>query len=403
MSQSLGRLLVVDDEAVIRFAVSDYLTSCGWQVDVAEDRAGAESLAGLHVYDAAIVDLRLGNWEAGAEGGLAVVTRLAAASPRPRLVVLSAFCTPELDARLVAAGADLVLAKPQPLVALGDRLRELLGHPPTTSKASLRLVAGLPSPLGAGLGAAEREPLQRWWRRHTASNGHDLAVAVLDVDRLSMVGDALGLAASSGLLAEIARRLRTATGEADAVAALAADQIAVGLGACGSAGAALAAVDRLHTCLAAPFELDWRVRLPGRQRRIALRDADEGLDTLLRQAHVAMVQSRATGDRRAVVYREAEHEPLARLRYHGELRRALDDAAMVFVFQPIWRLADRRLATSRPWSVGRIPPAAWCCPRRSSHSSRSSGSTACYSRGPVRRCERPSGAGPSAVGPGPLS
>ena len=340
MSQSLGRLLVVDDEAVIRFAVSDYLESCGWQVDVAADRAAAEALAALHVYDGAVVDLRLGSGEAAAGAGLAVVTRLAATSPRPRVVVLSAFCTPELEARLVSAGADLVLAKPQPLVALGDRLRALLGRPP----AAPRAVGALPSAAGAGLGAADREPLERWWRRLTAGNGHDLAVAVLDVDRLSMVGDALGLAASSSLLGEVVRRLRVATGEADAVAALAGEQIAVGLRRCDGVDAALAAVDRLHACLAAPFDLNGVVVYPSASFGIALRSADEGLETLLRQAHVAMVQSRARGDRRAVVYREAEHEPLARLRYHGELRRALDDAAMVFVFQPIWRLADRRLA-----------------------------------------------------------
>ena len=73
MSEAPGRLLIVDDEAAIRFALSDYFRECGWQVDAAAEKEEAEALLAHTEYAVVIADLRL----TGIYGveGLDIVTR----------------------------------------------------------------------------------------------------------------------------------------------------------------------------------------------------------------------------------------------------------------------------------------------------------------------------------------
>ena len=60
MKISPPRLLIVDDEAAILFALGDYLSRSGYGVDRARGRAEAEGLLAAASYDLVVVDLRLG-------------------------------------------------------------------------------------------------------------------------------------------------------------------------------------------------------------------------------------------------------------------------------------------------------------------------------------------------------
>ncbi len=53
------RILVVDDEAGIRYAMADYMTECGYETSTAAD--GAEGLAKARAerFHAVLVDLRM--------------------------------------------------------------------------------------------------------------------------------------------------------------------------------------------------------------------------------------------------------------------------------------------------------------------------------------------------------
>jgi DNA-binding response OmpR family regulator len=53
------RLLVVDDEAAIVFALSEYFTCRGWEVDCAGGLLEATAQVDERDYTAAIIDLRL--------------------------------------------------------------------------------------------------------------------------------------------------------------------------------------------------------------------------------------------------------------------------------------------------------------------------------------------------------
>ncbi len=82
MSQK--RILVIDDEVLIRHALADYLSECGYETATAAD--GVEGLATAHAqpFDAVLVDLRMPRVD-----GLEVVATLKAEQPELPVVVVS--------------------------------------------------------------------------------------------------------------------------------------------------------------------------------------------------------------------------------------------------------------------------------------------------------------------------
>jgi DNA-binding response OmpR family regulator len=111
-----GRLLIVDDEAAIRFALSDYFRECGWEVDAAAEKEEAEALLAHTEYDVVIADLRLTGMS-GVEG-LDIVQWSRHLRPETHVVLLTGNGTQELEAEARRRGADEFLHKPLPLPEL---------------------------------------------------------------------------------------------------------------------------------------------------------------------------------------------------------------------------------------------------------------------------------------------
>jgi DNA-binding response OmpR family regulator len=109
-------MLVIDDEAAIRFALSEFFQGNGWAVDSASEKCEAESLLASRDYSVIIADLRLSGFH-GVEG-LYLIQRSRQLRPRARIVVLTGNGTPELEAEATRRGADVFLQKPLPLVEL---------------------------------------------------------------------------------------------------------------------------------------------------------------------------------------------------------------------------------------------------------------------------------------------
>ncbi|MEA2605068.1 MAG: hypothetical protein QOF89_6060 [Acidobacteriota bacterium] len=118
------RLLVVDDEAAILFAMGDYLSRCGYEVDRASSREQAGSLLAAGAYALVVVDLRLGVHEP--RGGLDVLRRLRERQPETPAILLTAYGSAEVEAELARLGAVRLLSKPQPLTRIAEEVAELL-------------------------------------------------------------------------------------------------------------------------------------------------------------------------------------------------------------------------------------------------------------------------------------
>lgn len=117
------RILVVDDEEAIRDATREYLSALGYHVDAAQEREEAEALLATGDYSLVIADMRL----TGVHGreGLELVGYLRERCPWARVVVLTAYGSPDLEAEARRRGADAFIQKPVPLAELA-RLAGLL-------------------------------------------------------------------------------------------------------------------------------------------------------------------------------------------------------------------------------------------------------------------------------------
>lgn len=117
-------ILLVDDEEAILFALQDYLSAAGWRVATAASAEGAEELLAASRFAVAVVDLRLSPAD-DEHAGLAVVRSIRRRSPETRVVVLTAYGSPSVEAEARGLGVDSLLAKPQPLAELERHLSEL--------------------------------------------------------------------------------------------------------------------------------------------------------------------------------------------------------------------------------------------------------------------------------------
>jgi DNA-binding NtrC family response regulator len=108
-----AKILVVDDEAVIRFALRDFLELHGHAVDEAETCAQAEARFRGEVYDAVTLDYALPDGNA-----LELLPRLRAIDSGVPIIVLTAHGSIELAVRTIQLGAEQFLVKPLDLPAL---------------------------------------------------------------------------------------------------------------------------------------------------------------------------------------------------------------------------------------------------------------------------------------------
>lgn len=126
------KLLVVDDEEAILFAMKEYFNIRGLNVDVAHDSEEAMAMMKSGHYDAAIVDLRLSGFS-GTEG-LDVVRFAAEHSPATRIIILTAYGTPQLEQQALDMGVYSFLRKPKPLPDIAQIVFGLLSEPPPANE-----------------------------------------------------------------------------------------------------------------------------------------------------------------------------------------------------------------------------------------------------------------------------
>ncbi len=119
--RSVLRVLVVEDEPLLRWALSESLTSAGHVVTAVDDGASAVRALGQAsvAIDVVLLDFRLPD-----SSDLGILRQLLQIAPGRPVVMMTACNTPELTCEALALGVYRVVDKPFDMQAIEVCLRE---------------------------------------------------------------------------------------------------------------------------------------------------------------------------------------------------------------------------------------------------------------------------------------
>ncbi len=123
----MAHILVIDDEADIRFILGTFFISEGHAIDTAENGKAGLRLAELNRYDLVITDVIMPEMD-----GLEVITAIKRKFPNIRIIAMTGG-TAKIDKDLLLSTAhimraDKVIAKPLDLKALKAAVNEVLAN-----------------------------------------------------------------------------------------------------------------------------------------------------------------------------------------------------------------------------------------------------------------------------------
>jgi DNA-binding response OmpR family regulator len=121
----LQKLLVVDDDQVILVLLSDYLSSCGFSITVAESGIQCLDKLGKEKYDLLLLDFQM-----PVMTGLEVLRSLRSGKVHRSLPVIMLSAGSDTKSIIEAEGvqADLYLQKPLAMPTVAEAVKSLLGR-----------------------------------------------------------------------------------------------------------------------------------------------------------------------------------------------------------------------------------------------------------------------------------
>ncbi len=124
MNSPMKPILVVDDEAIVRESIRDWLRETGYSVEVAESGEQALGMIAEKDFSVLILDYRLPG-----KSGLDVLRQAKAARPQTKSIIITAYPSANLRAELKALGSlDDLLIKPVMVEDLERLVRQRLAE-----------------------------------------------------------------------------------------------------------------------------------------------------------------------------------------------------------------------------------------------------------------------------------
>ena len=192
-----------------------------------------------------------------------------------------------------------------------------------------------------------------------------VAALFIDLDRFTAVNDSVGHAAGDLLLAQAARRLRTAVAAHDTVARWGGDEFAILAETGAGANEVIDVAERLVRSVAAdPFRVAGREMTLTASVGVAVADRSSGAvaEDVMRNADVAMSRAKDSGGGRFEIFASHMHaDVVRRLEISSDLQRAVADEGLTVEYQPVVELPTSRVtgveALVRWWRGGeQVPP-----------------------------------------------
>jgi len=106
--EGMTRVLVVDDEEVIRFVFKKFLTDAGCEVAVAAHATDAKAILSNNEFDVAVVDRILPD----GQGGIGLLKEIKMSQPSCEVIIMSGFPPPRSASETLEDDAFLYITKP---------------------------------------------------------------------------------------------------------------------------------------------------------------------------------------------------------------------------------------------------------------------------------------------------
>ena len=122
-------ILIVEDEAIMRESLRDWLTDAGYQVETAADGEEGLKMIGEQDFDLVLLDMRLPG-----KSGLQVLREAKAQKPQLKGIIITAYPSVETAVQAMKTGAIEYLPKPFELDDLDKLIKGTLGEVPVEVK-----------------------------------------------------------------------------------------------------------------------------------------------------------------------------------------------------------------------------------------------------------------------------
>ena len=174
------------------------------------------------------------------------------------------------------------------------------------------------------------------YMRSAVSDGHKLALFLIDLERFRNINDELGRPAGDALLRQVAEWLTQNLGDANLLARVGADHFAVVLPEVTDEGDVAHVLEKtIQNLQDHPFRLDDTVFRIAAKFGVALfPDDGDDADTLFKNAEAALKKAKASGDRYLFYTQKMTAAVAGKLTLENQLRQALDKEEFVLHYQP---------------------------------------------------------------------
>ena len=332
-----ARVLIVDDDRGMRFAIRKVLENDGYRVDEVQNGEQALMYCERFMPDLVLMDAIMPEMD-----GFKACSEMQALPGGKDLpvLILTALNDEISIGRAFAAGATDYISKPVNFAVLRKRISRLLQA--SHAEKHIRKLAYNDTLTGLPNRTLFTEKLSQVIAQSTPDRM--VAVLFLDLDRFKLINDTFGHDAGDLLVKVVAERLQGCVRQGDVVSRFGGDEFTIILDRVKSFAVVKTIVSKIHQTLSRPFVFLGKEMHVSSSIGISMYPNDgDNIGTLLKNADIAMYRAKGKGNCYEFYEQNMEQDVARRLGIESDLRGAIERNEMLVYYQPQQDLVTNEL------------------------------------------------------------